>query len=204
MAGDLTDEWLRTLGSLNVSETTRVLLCNATRALEDYHWPTAEHCKRVGILAVEVGRHENLPLKPLFYGGSLHDRGKLNVTRELLDKTACWTQQDSIALQDHPSDGYDITIREGMVVTAGLIVRHHTFQGNSYPPDVPPAPPYMAAVFDRLARIIALVDFYDAAHRPNSDGLPDGEAIMAKVLAANPDVNPLVETLYEKGIFSAA
>ncbi|MDB5185150.1 MAG: phosphohydrolase [Candidatus Saccharibacteria bacterium] len=168
--------------------------------LEAYHRPTAEHCKRVGILAVRIGQYAELPLKPLFYGASLHDRGKLKVTRALLDKTGEWTAEDAQALRDHPSDGYEETLNEGMVVTAGLIVRHHSFQPNAYPEQLPDAPPYMAGSFEQCARMIALADYYDAAHRPNSAGLSTEEEIKAKLLAHQADMNELVNALYEEGI----
>lgn len=196
------DEKWRVVGEeLTIPATTQRILDETMTKLEAYHLPTAEHCKRVGILAVHIGQYVGLPLRPLFYGASLHDRGKLNVTRQLLDKTGEWTEEDALALREHPTDGYDVTIGEGMVVTAGLIIRHHTFQPNNYPEVVPDAPPYMAGNFANCARTIALADFYDAAHRRNSEALDSEEQIRAKVLSHAADLGQLAEELYDKGIF---
>lgn len=203
MPEGLNARWFAMFKELKVSATIRHLVCNAMGELEEYHLPTADHCKRVALLAVEIGRDRDLPLKPLFYGGSLHDRGKMNVARELLDKTTCWTQDDAIALQAHPMDGHDVTTQEGMVVTADLIVRHHTFQANPYPGLVPDRAPFMDdESFYRLARIVALADFYDAAHRVNSGGALSGEEIKVKVLQHNEDIAFVVEECYEAGIFT--
>lgn len=173
-------------------------------ALKAHHLPTAEHSMRVGIVAVRIGQHRGLPLKPLFYAGSGHDRGKLNVDPKRLSKTTEWTEEDVLALRDHPRDGYDAFIEDGMTLTAGLVVRHHTFQENDYPSaDVLPSPPpYMAESFMDCAETIALADFYDAAHRLNADRLFTGEEIKAKLLAHYPMHEALIQELYESGVFT--
>lgn len=195
-------KWHAVADELEVPPRIRQNLESVLGKLSLHHLPTAEHSRRVGVLAVEIGRTENLSLRPLFYAGTLHDRGKLHVPQALLNKTGVWTPEDALALRDHPQVGYQETMDEGLVVTAGLIVRHHTFQPNNYPETLPDAPPYPADVFSRSARVIALADFYDAAHRKDQQQLTTGEEIQAKVLACNPDVTNLVTQLYKTGVFS--
>ena len=197
----LQGDWNLAVEELGVPSETLQLVKNSLSQLELHHLPTVEHCMRVGILAMRIGQHVELPLKPLFYGGSLHDRGKLKVTRALLDKTEEWTEADAEALRDHPQDGYEDTLSDGMVVTAGLIVRHHSFQQNAYPKPLPEAPKYMGGSFERCARMIALADYYDAAHRPNSEGRLSEDEIQQKMLTHNQDVFDVVVKLYETGIF---
>lgn len=197
-------EWQSTIAELDVPLSVRSGLEGTLASLAAHHLPTAEHCMRVGISAVRIGRHADLPLRPLFYGGSLHDRGKLEVPEHYLSKTSEWTAEDAAALRNHPLVGYEKTIDEKMVVTAGLIVRHHAFQPHRYPEEVPPAPPYMSDNFESCARVIALADYYDAAHRPNSAGSAAGEEIKVRMLAHNPDVEGLIHELYEAGIFDTS
>lgn len=65
--------WMLMAEELDVPRETLGLVQGSLAQLEAHHQPTADHCKRVGIMAVRIGQHEDLPLKPLFYGASLHD-----------------------------------------------------------------------------------------------------------------------------------
>jgi HD-GYP domain-containing protein (c-di-GMP phosphodiesterase class II) len=194
-------KWHDLADNLGVSPDVQAKLDGTMLQLSQHHLPTAEHCMRVGMSAVRIGTFRGLPLKPLFYGGSLHDRGKLMVDTERLSKTTDWTLEDAQALRIHPIAGYEMILEEGMVVTAGLVLRHHTFQPNGYPDELPTAPPYMTEDFNACARTIALADYYDAAHRSNSEGKTSGLDIKAKVQNHNPDLTELIEDLYTVGIF---
>lgn len=201
---NLETEWQQTADDLDVPIAARQVLEEVLNALDKHHKPTADHSRRVGMLAVRIGKQLELPGKPLFYAGTLHDRGKLQVPVEYLNKKTEWTEADARRLRNHPLDGYTEMIKDGMIVTAGLVVRHHTFQPNKYPEQLPDAPPYMAASFLACARVIALADFYDAAHRPNSAGLSSDEEIKAKVLAHNPDMTDTIQALYANGVFNTS
>lgn len=195
-------DWQSVVEELEVSGHIRQKIQRPLAKLDVHHAPTAAHCRRVGVLAARIGQQIGLPPKPLFYGGSLHDRGKLLVARELLDKKKIWTPEDARALRNHPIDGYNMTMADGMVVTAGLVVRHHTFQPHKYPAVVPEAPPYLPESFMRMARMVALADYYDAAHRNDSAGNLSGPEIQQKILAHNQDEAAVVMELYEAGIFT--
>jgi HD-GYP domain-containing protein (c-di-GMP phosphodiesterase class II) len=195
--------WQEMAEELRVPARTMKILGGTLARLEAHHLPTSEHCKRVGILAVRIGLHAGIPPKPLFYSGSLHDFGKLNVSPELLSKTTEWTEEDALALRDHPEAGYEALLEVGMPVTAGLVVRHHSFQPKNYPEVLPAKPTYMADSFDYCARVLALADYYDAAHRPNLDVESTDEEIRIKMLTHNPDAVDLVSELYESGVFGS-
>ncbi len=179
-------------------------------ALEHHHMPTARHSQRVGMLATNIAQLLELArVKPLFYGGSLHDCGKLDVDSGLLSKTGTWTRDDTEALSGHPMDGYHRVMAMGLHITAGIVVRHHRFQPHPYPvtEDIPSwgniLPGNVTEEVDSWARLVALGDFYDAAHRPNSDGAPNGQKVRERVFGLNPsEDHKLIARLYDVGIFS--
>ena len=211
-AGDGTEpttletEWRTMATGLGIPSDARRKISGGLEKLRAHHLPTYEHCMRVGILAARIGKVEGLPEKPLFYAGSMHDRGKLNVSPELLSKTARWTKPDAEALRHHPVTGYDMTLAEGMAVTAGVLVLHHTFQPDPYPEQLPEDGPRLPEQLQRkirvLGRIVALADFYDAAHRLDRSERRSGGQIKDTVLSYNPDMAELVEELYAQGVFS--
>lgn len=178
--------------------------------MQAHHPGTYEHSMRVGMLTTRIGAlvPELEPISPraLFYAGTMHDRGKLKTPRELLEKTAEWTDEDAEALKAHPVDSYEALIEEGMALTAGAVVLHHTFQEDPYPEEVPEPdsrlPEHLIKLQPVLGRIIALADFYDASHRKNSAGYLSAEEIRAKVYEFNPDLRELIDRLYEQGVFA--
>lgn len=200
MNAPLEKRW-RQLGSeLGIPDHARSVVDGNMDRLMQHHRPTAEHCMRVGILAVNIGQHEGLPRRAIYYGGSMHDIGKLNVQPELLSKTEKWTPADAHTLERHPGDGYAMMVAEGMLVTAALVVRHHSLQPRSYPANIPAAPPYMSDTLQRCASVIAVADYYDASHRPNSAGLATEEAIRERLLADHASSAPMITGLYDAGI----
>lgn len=196
---DIQGEWETMASGLALPRQTRLIAEAALNDLGNYHLPTADHCRRVGMYAVKIGIHENLPLEPLFVAGSLHDWGKRDVPRQLLAKTSLWTPENARDMRPHPVNGYNRAIAAGLTDEAKLIVRHHTFQPNGYPEGLPDLPPDL----HHSARMVALADYYDASHRSDSDGNLTREEIRAKVLANNFDVAELVHELYETGVFGS-
>lgn len=205
---ELAAKWQNTADSYGVSGKVLVTMQDAIEDLGDHHAPTAEHSMRVGIMSGKIAEHLGVDPKPSFYGGTLHDYGKLNVASELLSKTTTWTEADARALRNHPMDGYEKIMEAGLFVTAGIVVRHHTFQPNAYPehpPELPAElPAYLGSFVIQNARLVALADYYDAAHRNDTGANLNGEEIRAKVLAHNPDQVSLIDELYEARVFDSA
>src|SRR3989344_5058423 len=170
---------------------------------------TYEHCIRVGLLARRIGRFMHLPEKPIFYGGILHDIGKVQVPLETLGKTDGWTQQDTENIMPHVIRGYEMLVGS-LDFTAELIVRHHQYQKNRYPKELPrfrhDYSPGTEALISMLSRIVTLADVYDAFHRAHDKfeekKALDEREIREKITEYNPDLKSLVEALYNAGIFS--
>jgi putative nucleotidyltransferase with HDIG domain len=167
-----------------------------------------EHSIRVGLLAKAIGASMGLDSKALFYAGLLHDIGKALVTHSTLGKTQSWTPEDSKVMESHVTDSYRL-LRDKFDFTAQIAIWHHRFQPNCYPAEVPPPlhehSTGTEVIIHFYGRLLMLADTFDAMHRVNyRDGqvvklTPD--QIHTKMVATNPDLKPLVERLYEIGVF---
>lgn len=177
--------------------------------LREKHFPTYEHCLRVGLLSGKIGEFLREDPRALFMPGSLHDAGKASVPVDLLGKTEGWTREDSEAMAPHVLRGYEL-VRGRFDYSADILVHHHRFQPHGYPSVVPePSHDYSPGSRTRLeyfGRIVALADVYDALHRLNSrhdvSDSERGEQIKELMFQYNPDAKPLVDKLYTAGVFS--
>lgn len=139
---------------------------SATLEMKDIY--TAGHSKRVAYYAFLVGKEMGLSkqeLRTLYYGGLVHDIGKMAVKELILNKPGRVTPEEFEEIKRHPAVGSE-WIRDYMMPMGDQeefakiyeIVRHHheRFDGKGYPDrlrgnDIP-----------CLARLLAVVDTFDA------------------------------------------
>ncbi|TDA68553.1 MAG: diguanylate cyclase [Clostridia bacterium] len=122
---------------------------------------TYGHTERVVRYADLLGRHLGLSAEDmswLRYGAFLHDIGKIEVSRELLNKKGALAAPEWDILKKHPVWGAEIVRSVNLLVPAAPIVLYHheRYDGRGYPAglsvdDIP-----------WLARILAVVDSFDA------------------------------------------
>ena len=123
---------------------------------------TAEHCLNVCILAIAFGRHLGLPeeeLQKLGLCGLLHDVGKMRVTPEVLNKPGGLTPKEFNHIKAHTVHGRNLLLSTPGITEAVVDVaysHHERMDGLGYPRKLP------ASGISRYARMIALVDAYDA------------------------------------------
>jgi hypothetical protein len=167
------------------------------------------HSLRVGLTARAIGHTTHQDERALLLAGVLHDIGKAQVPVAILGKVNEWSRADQRIIQRHVMDGYRL-LRGRFDFSAEIMLWHHRFQANGYP-KVLPAPLHKyshstKAQIVEYGRLLALADVYDALHRPNNKfetGAPlTGLEIREKMLAFNPDRIPLVEMLYDTGVFA--
>jgi diguanylate cyclase (GGDEF)-like protein len=122
---------------------------------------TYGHSERVMNYAVQIGRKLALwewEVQDLMVGALLHDIGKIEVSREVLNKGGKLTREEWEAIRMHPSWGADM-IRpiSSLVGAVNIILYHHeNYNGSGYPfglkgRDIPLG-----------ARILRLADSFDA------------------------------------------
>ncbi len=93
-------------------------------------------------------------------------------------------------------------------LTAYIGERHHRFQKDPYPELANLHPPkgiyhFMWEGIERLAKLLALADCYDALHRDNNrNGLLNGVQIKEKMIQMWSEETDLLIALYEYRIFT--
>jgi diguanylate cyclase (GGDEF)-like protein/putative nucleotidyltransferase with HDIG domain len=133
---------------------------------------THGHVRRTQIYAVEMGKLFKVcesDLRALHAGALLHDIGKLAVPEYILNKPGKLTEAEFAKMKIHPVVGGDILKRVNFPYPVEDIVRYHheKWDGSGYPKGL------KAEQIPLIARIISVVDFYDATRcdRPYRKGM---------------------------------
>jgi HD-GYP domain-containing protein (c-di-GMP phosphodiesterase class II) len=149
--------------------------------IRDEHEYTAEHCLNVCILAIAFGRHLGMSeseLENLGMCGLLHDVGKMRVPPEILNKPESLTPKEYNAVKAHTIHGRNLLMSSPGVYKGAVDVaysHHERIDGEGYPRKL------KASGISRFARIIAIVDAYDAmtADRCYAPAIPTTDALKA-------------------------
>jgi putative two-component system response regulator len=156
--------------SLTNVENVLFSMARAVEAKDEY---TQGHIERVANLAVSIGRALNLSpkeTKALYYGGALHDIGKLGIPHEILNKPGPLDSDEWDIMRQHPEIGYKICLPLGESLGFALdIIRYHheKMDGSGYPYGL------KGTEIPDVARIMAVADIYDAlvTDRPYRKGM---------------------------------
>jgi HD-GYP domain-containing protein (c-di-GMP phosphodiesterase class II) len=128
--------------------------------LEAKHKPTARHCRRVSVLAREMGRQfklTRLELDTLSISSLLHDIGKIGFPTLLLDKQAGFTEEEEYIIRSHPRAGRNVVAYlAGFGEVGEIIAQHHELEdGTGYPAGL------KSYNTHPLARILSLANLVD-------------------------------------------
>jgi diguanylate cyclase (GGDEF)-like protein/putative nucleotidyltransferase with HDIG domain len=133
---------------------------------------THGHVRRTQIYASEMGKLFKMSsndVRALFAGALLHDIGKLAVPEYILNKPGKLTEAEFAKMKIHPTVGGDILKRVNFPYPVEHIVRYHheKWDGSGYPKGL------KGQAIPLVARIISVVDFYDATRcdRPYRKGM---------------------------------
>ena len=133
---------------------------------------THGHVRRTQIYAEQMGqllRVSPLEVQALLAGALLHDIGKLAVPEYILNKPGKLTEAEFAKMKIHPTVGGDILKRVNFPYPVEDIVRYHheKWDGSGYPRGL------KGEAIPLTARIISVVDFYDATRcdRPYRKGM---------------------------------
>src|SRR5258708_7129009 len=162
---------------------------------------THGHVRRTQIYATEMGKLLKISepeLRALVAGALLHDIGKLAVPEYILNKPGKLTESEFAKMKIHPTVGGDILKRGNFPYPVEDIVRYHheKWDGSGYPKGL------RAEQIPLVARIISVVDFYDATRcdRPYRKGMKreDSLALLQKMAASSFD--PRLVDLFTKHV----
>jgi len=122
---------------------------------------TYGHSERVMEYSVKLAREINLPesdITLLRYAAFLHDIGKIEIDRNLLNKADTLNEWESDTFQQHCRWGSEIVKAVPQLdKTTGIILHHHeNYNGTGYPHGL------SGENIPLLARIIRIADSYDA------------------------------------------
>ena len=136
------------------------------------------------------------------YVGILHDIGKIAIDPEILTKKGEFTKEDRDKIKEHVMAGYKMLAGRNDF-TADVIVRHHLFSADPYPANVPEFRKEYSSetkeTINKMARVLALVDFYDALTTRNNEAYAGNKKEV--LLKHNAAVADLIERLCEEKIF---
>ncbi|TYO95319.1 bifunctional diguanylate cyclase/phosphohydrolase [Desulfallas thermosapovorans] len=166
---------------LDINENERELfnsirtLISVINAKDRY---TFGHSERVTDLSIKIGQRLNLPeneMKLLKYAASLHDIGKIEIDRDILNKPEALNDIEWNILKQHPRWGSDIVKPVTQLVPISAIILHHheNYDGSGYPDGI------KGQAIPLAARIIRIADSYDAmtSHRVYRKNMTPGEAV---------------------------
>jgi diguanylate cyclase (GGDEF)-like protein/putative nucleotidyltransferase with HDIG domain len=162
---------------------------------------THGHVRRTQIYATEMGKLLKVSeseLRALVAGALLHDIGKLAVPEYILNKPGKLTEAEFAKMKIHPTVGGDILKRVNFPYPVEDIVRYHheKWDGSGYPQGL------KAEQIPLVARIISVVDFYDATRcdRPYRKGMKreDSLALLHKMTGSSFD--PKVVDLFSRHV----
>jgi putative nucleotidyltransferase with HDIG domain len=154
---------------------------------------TQNHSYRVSVYATRIARNMGVTAElceDIRAAGLLHDIGKIEVSRQVLYKSAQLTEDESAEMAQHVSKGGDLVnlARGSLRRVVPLILAHHdSFNGSGNHHAVGQEIPLGA-------RIIAVADVYDAltSDRPYRKALPPFEARDYIINKAGKDFDPAV------------
>lgn len=141
------------------------------RAL-DHQWRVAREAATLGE-RLGLSREET---RALWYGGLLHDIGKIGVPVEILGKRSFLTREERAQVELHPELGAALLEElEGLEAVTRLVLHHQERYDGRRDGRFPGYPTGLAGERIPLgARILAVADAYDAmtSDRPYRKGLP--------------------------------
>jgi len=162
---------------------------------------THGHVRRTQLYATEMGRLLKVSepeSQALVAGALLHDIGKLAVPEYILNKPGKLTESEFAKMKIHPTVGGDILRRVNFPYPVEDIVRYHheKWNGTGYPKGL------KAEKIPLVARIISVVDFYDATRcdRPYRKGMKREESIALLQKMAGSSFDPRVVDLFIKHV----
>jgi diguanylate cyclase (GGDEF)-like protein/putative nucleotidyltransferase with HDIG domain len=162
---------------------------------------THGHVRRTQIYATEMGRLLKVTeseLRALVAGALLHDIGKLAVPEYILNKPGKLTEAEFAKMKIHPTVGGDILKRVNFPYPVEDIVRfhHEKWDGSGYPKGL------KGENIPLVARIISVVDFYDATRcdRPYRKGMKREESLALLHKMTGSSFDPKVVELFSKHV----
>lgn len=195
-----------TLASTSLSIGRESILESLARTVDvrDHH--TQGHCRRVARNAAVLGRTVGLSteeLDILHWAAVLHDIGKIAVPEYILLKNGRLSEDEFAEIRRHPGYGADLlaSVSPAFRPIADVVRAHHErWDGKGYPLG------YRGCEIPRLARIIAIVDVFEAltSERPYRSPMAPQQALnyvrSGEGSQFDPELVPVFCSLVDQGL----
>jgi len=152
---------------------------------------TYGHSERVAYYIKEFASHlgmEEELIRLLEYGSFLHDIGKLETPREILNKKGALTAKEWAVLRRHPQWGAEMLRPIGLLepVIPMVLYHHENYDGTGYPEGL------QGEDIPYFARILRIVDSFDAMQtfRPYHQPLPREEILLELEKGSGKEYDP--------------
>lgn len=162
---------------------------------------THGHVRRTQVYAKEMGSLLNVSpaeSQALLAGALLHDIGKLAVPEYILNKPGRLTESEFAKMKIHPIVGAEILKRVNFPYPVEDIVRYHheKWDGTGYPKGL------KGGNIPLVARIIAVVDFYDATRcdRPYRKGMKREDSLLLLKKMAGTSFDPRIVDIFTENV----
>ncbi|MEJ2485483.1 MAG: HD domain-containing protein [Anaerolineales bacterium] len=137
---------------------TVVALANAIDLRDAY---TSDHSEQIAVLAADTAKVMDLPereVEAVYWGGLLHDIGKIGIPDSILQKPAKLNEEEWAVIRTHPKIGADLVAKVNKLGHISPIIEysHERYNGSGYP---------YGAKGEEIpigARIVGVVDSYSA------------------------------------------
>ena len=143
-----------------------------------------------GVQTCALPIFNDLLKRNLIYGSLLHDIGKIEISREVLNKPKKLNQSEWEMFKQHPQWGADIirpikTLQDSLEI---ILYHHENYDGTGYPKglkgkDIPIG-----------ARILRIVDSYDAitTNRPYKEAMSKEQAVEELAKYSGTHYDPII------------
>jgi putative two-component system response regulator len=178
-------------------EQTEQVVFTLAATVEAKDPTTGEHIKRMKDYSVRLGQALGLGARDLTllrYGAILHDIGKVGVSEAILCKPGPLDEAEWDEMRQHPIIGERICEPLRFAAEVGPIIRHHheRWDGTGY------ADALTGEEIPRLARVIAVVDAFDAmtSDRPYRQALSVDEILRRLQEGAGSQWDPAISDVF--------
>lgn len=168
---------------------------------KQHDYGTFVHCVNVALLATITGMrlgYKEKRLKYLTMGALLHDLGKLNVPKEILNKPGSLKDDEFVIMKQHPLMGVEMLKNTPLLpsVLATVKDHHERWNGKGYPYGL------IGNNIHMDAQIVAVTDVYEAltANRPYRKGLPPYHALEMIIAWSGKDFNPKIVQAFRESL----
>ncbi|HHV65276.1 MAG TPA: HD-GYP domain-containing protein [Peptococcaceae bacterium] len=179
--------------------------CDVLNSLTDIHGYdeyTYHHSVNTTVLSLVLGMakgYNQNKLLEMGMGVLLHDIGKTNVPKQIVNKKGSLSKEDFEEIKKHPSFGFDFVrrYRDFSINSAHVAYQHHEkWIGGGYPRGI------KGNAIHEYGRIAAIADVYDAltSKRPYRDALEPNQAYEYVMAQSGFQFDPQIVRLFVKNI----